>query len=100
MSNDSNSNKSEFYINMPMCSNKLSEFEPIRTEPAKPNTLEPSQIRSSRVSRMCGVECSVYFEQPLRAYLLLLIVQCFCFCVFFIKYGFFSHLQWVLKKQQ
>ena len=43
--------------NMPRLSNKLSEFEHIRSEPAKPNTLTLSQV-----DRMRGVACSVYFD--------------------------------------
>ena len=59
---------------MPIWSNKLSEFEDIRTEPTKLNTLE-----SSRVSRTRGIACSVNFEQPLRACFVLRTAQCLCY---------------------
>ena len=60
--------------NMPMWSNKLSEFERIRTEP---NTLA-----SSRVSRTRGIACSVCFEQPLRERLVLVVGLCVIYCHF------------------
>ena len=81
-------------------------------EPAKPNTLESSRIRSrraeyarvdsntfasSRVSRTRGVACSAYFEQPLRACLVLRTVQCLFYC-FFIAYGHFNPYPWVIRK--
>ena len=52
MSNDSEVEQIGVLFIFFKCFKKLSEFERIRTEPAKPNTLE-----SSRVRRTHGVGC-------------------------------------------
>ena len=50
----------------------VEQFITVPMELAKPNMLA-----SSRVGRMHGVACSVYFKQPVKACLVLRTLQCF-----------------------